>query len=51
MFSDIFGKAAVAITSRLLASDKLFDVTPYFTRTKAPMEKIQAVVDREKSVE
>ena len=48
VFSDVFDRAAAAITTRLLESSKPFDVTPYLTRgIKAPVEKIQAAVDGE----
>ena len=48
VFSDVFGKAASAITTRLLESSEPFDVTPYLTKNiKAPVEKIQAAVDGE----
>ena len=43
VFTDVFGKAASAITTRLLESSEPFDVTPYLTKgIKAPVEKIQA---------
>ena len=46
VFTDVFGKAASAITSRLLESNEPFDVTPYLTKNiKASPEKIQAAVD------
>jgi transposase len=46
VFSDVFGKAASAITSRLLESNEPFDVTPYLTKNiKASPEEIQAAVD------
>jgi transposase len=46
VFSDVFGKAATAITERLLESNEPFDVTPYLTKNiKATPEKIQAAVD------
>lgn len=52
VFSDVFGKAASAITSRLLESNEPFDVTPYLNkRIKTPAEKIQAAVDGEMCVE
>lgn len=52
VFSDVFGKAASAITTRLLESKEPFDVTPYLTKgIKAPIEKIQAAVDGEMCVE
>jgi len=42
VFSDVFGKAASAITERLLESNEPFDVTPYLTKgTKATPEEIQ----------
>ncbi len=48
VFSDVFDKAAAAITTRLLESSESFDVTPYLTKgIKAPVEKIQAAVDGE----
>ena len=52
VFSDVFGKAASAITTRLLESSEPFDVTPYLTKNiKAPIEKIQAAVDGEMCAE
>ena len=52
VFSDVFGKAASAITSRLLESNESFDVTPFLNkRVKTPAEKIQAAVDGEICVE
>ena len=52
VFSDVFGKAATAITTRLLESSEPFDVTPYLTKgIKAPVEKIQAAVDGEMCAE
>lgn len=52
VFSDVFGKAATAITTRLLENNEPFDVTPYLTKgIKAPMEKIQAAIDGEMCVE
>ena len=46
VFSDVFGKASSAITTRLLESSEPFDVTPYLTKNiKAPVEKIQAAVE------
>jgi len=46
VFSDVFGKAASAITSRLLESNEPFDVAPYLTKNiKASTEEIQAAVD------
>ena len=52
MFSDVFGKAASAITARLLESRKPFDVAPYLTKNiKAPVDKIQAAVDGEMCAE
>ena len=52
VFSDVFGKAASAIATRLLESNEPFDVTPYLTKgIKAPVEKIQAAVDGEMCVE
>lgn len=48
VFSDVFGKAASAITSRLLESNEPFDVKPYLTKNhKASAEDIQAAVDGE----
>ena len=52
VFSDIFGKAASAITARLLANNEPFDVTQYLTKNiKTPVEKIQAAVDGEVCVQ
>nr|WP_325259036.1 IS110 family transposase [uncultured Oscillibacter sp.] len=52
VFSDVFGKAASAITARLLESREPFDVAPYLTKgLKAPVEKIQAAVDGEMCAE
>lgn len=52
VFSDVFGKAASAITARLLDSIKPFAVAPYLTKgIKAPVEKIQAAVDGEMCAE
>jgi hypothetical protein len=46
VFSDVFGKAASAITERLLENNEPFDVKPYLTkRLKASPEDIQAAVD------
>ena len=46
VFSDLFGKAASAITERLLENNEPFDVKPYLTkRLKASPEEIQAAVD------
>jgi len=46
VFSDVFGKAATAITDRLLENNEPFDVTPYLTKNiKASTEEIQAAVD------
>jgi len=46
VFSDVFGKAASAITERLLESNEPFDVTPYLTKgIKASPEEIQDAVD------
>ena len=46
VFSDVFGKAASAITDRLLQNSEPFDVTPYLTKNiKASTEEIQAAVD------
>jgi len=48
VFSDVFGKAASAITARLLENNEPFDVTPYLTKNiKASPEEIQAAVDGE----
>lgn len=52
VFSDVFGKAASAITARLLESNEPFDVTPYLTRgIKASVEDIQNAVDGEMCAE
>ena len=41
VFSDVFGKAASAITTRLLESNEPFDVKPYLTKNiKKPIEQI-----------
>ena len=46
VFSDVFGKAANAIISRLLESNEPFDVAPYLTKNiKASPEEIQLAVD------
>jgi transposase len=46
VFSSVFGKAASAITERLLESNEPFDVRPYLTKNlKASPEEIQAAVD------
>jgi transposase len=46
VFTDVFGKAASAITERLLESNEPFDVRPYLTRgLNASPEEIQAAVD------
>jgi len=46
VFSDVFGKAASAITGRLLENNEPFDVKPYLTKgIKASPEEIQAAVD------
>jgi len=46
VFSDVFGKAASAITQRLLENNEPFDVRPYLTKgIKASPEEIQAAVD------
>lgn len=46
VFSDLFGKAASAITERLLENNEPFDVTPYLTKNiKASPEEIQLAVD------
>lgn len=52
VFTDVFGKAATAITTRILESNKTFDVKPYLTKNiKKPIEQIQAAVDGEMCVE
>ena len=52
VFSDVFGKAASAITTRLLESNEPFDVKPYLTKNiKASAEEIQAAVDGEMCAE
>ncbi len=52
VFSDVFGKAASAITTRLLENNEPFDVTPYLNKhIKTPIEKIQAAVDGEMCAE
>jgi transposase len=46
VFSNVFGKAATAITARLLENNEPFDVRPYLTKgLKASPEEIQAAVD------
>jgi transposase len=47
VFSDVFGKSASAITSRILENpNKPFDVAPFVDRRcKKPIEEIQAAVD------
>ena len=46
VFSDVFGKAASAITTRLLESTEPFDVTSFLTKNhKASIEEIQLAVD------
>jgi len=46
VFSNVFGKAASAITSRLLESNEPFDVIPYLTKNiKASPKEIQLAVD------
>jgi transposase len=46
VFSDVFGKAASAITNRLLENDEPFDVRQFLTKgIKASPEQIQASVD------
>jgi transposase len=46
VFSNVFGKAASAITDRLLENNEPFDVRPYLTKgLKASPEEIQASVD------
>ena len=52
VFSDVFGTAASAITTRLLESNEPFDVKPYLTKNiKKPIEQIQAAVDGEMCAE
>lgn len=52
VFSDVFGKTASAITSRLLENNVPFDVAPFLNkRIKTPVEKIQATVDGEMCAE
>ncbi len=52
VFSDVFGKAASAITTRLLESNEPFDVKPYLTKNlKASAEEIQSAVDGEMCAE
>ena len=52
VFSDVFGKAASAINTRLLESNEPFDVKPYLTKNiKKPIEQIQAAVDGEMCAE
>lgn len=52
MFTDVFGKAASAISTKLLESSESFDVTAYLIKgIKAPVEKIQAAVDGEMCAE
>lgn len=46
VFSDVFGKAASAITAHLLESTEPFDVTPFLTKNmKSSVEDIQLAVD------
>ena len=46
VFSNVFGKAASAITEKLLESNEPFDVTPYLTKNlKATPEEIQLAID------
>ena len=46
VFTDVFGKAASAITARLLENNESFDVMPYLTKNiKASPEEIQSAVD------
>jgi len=46
VFTDVFGKAASAITTRLLENTEPFDVTPFLTKNhKASAEEIQMSVD------
>ena len=48
VFTDVFVKAASAITARLLENNEPFDVAPYLNkRIKTPAENIQAAVDGE----
>lgn len=52
MFTDVFGKTATAITTRLLESNEPFDVKPFLTKNhKASIEDIQSAVDGEICVE
>ncbi len=52
VFSDVFGKAATAITARLLEGNGPFDVTPFLTKgIKASTEEIQMAVDGEMCAE
>lgn len=52
VFSDVFGKAATAITVRLLEDNEPFDVIPFLTKgIKASAEEIQMAVDGEMCVE
>ena len=52
VFSDVFGKAVTAITTRLLENNASFDVTPYLTKgIKASVEQVQAAVDGEMCAE
>lgn len=52
VFTDVFGKAASAITSRILKNDGPFDVTPYLTKgIKATTEDIQNAIDGEMCAE
>ncbi|NCB27630.1 MAG: IS110 family transposase [Bacteroidia bacterium] len=52
VFTDVFGKAATAITTRLLENNEPFDVTPFLTKgIKASVEEIQMAVDGEMCVE
>jgi len=46
VFSDVFGKAASAITTRLLENTEPFDVTPFLTKNhKSSVEGIQMAVE------
>ena len=46
VFSDVFGKAASAITERLLLNSEPFDVAPFLTKNmKSSVEDIQLAVD------
>jgi len=46
VFSNVFGKSASAIITRLLESNEPFDVKPFVdSRCKTPIQEIQAAVD------